>query len=1036
MPKAQVKPSDRHRICPGTDPDQGSVLYILYLELMDTELMTKTKWGPIGEDIYRRTYSRQQADGTYEAWPDTVARVVRGSTAVGLVNWDEADRLSELISDFKLLPAGRHLWVTGTGLPYTRNCFRAPWSARLADHFEFMADQLLTGGGVGANYSQEYINQSPRISTFQLWITCREDHPDYEAVKVAAGDYFRKWGYEDAGINVTVVSDMREGWTAGYGALFDVATDNNRWYLALDVSQLRKAGAPIKTFGGTASGPAPFVQSLVNVKSVLKGAVGRRLTSVEAMLCDHHIASAVVAGGARRSARMSVVHWKDPQIMEFINCKTDHMHHWTTNISVEIDTAFINAVAAREPQALKVFNEVVKGMWLNGEPGFVNTEAASVGETGDVRSCNPCVTGDTLVMTESGLCRADTLLGRKISLAVDGGAWETTDAGFFPTGTKETITLDIDGALLSVTGDHPIMTIDGWVNAGDLSVGDSVVLGSGAKSWEGTGKESEGYILGHLVGDGTFLNDKSAMLCSWGNDVSVRQYLSVATGKEWVVQSVADKKCGVRISAELPLQYGIVRGHKMITEEVMTSSSEFTAGFLSGLFDTDGHVEGHPKKGGISIRLSQSDERFLGKVKVLLQAHGVRSVVRDMKSAGPVQFKSDQKFYDTRASYRLIISGESVRTFLDRIGFKNADKQNKAEKLVTQMTKGFYSKALVSTVRSITDGPTTVVYDCQVPGINAFEANGVVVSNCGEIFLEEGESCNIGSVDLDAYGTDDEGALEAFRLMARFLIRATLIKPYQEITAEVEQRNRRIGVGFLGMQGWAAAHGVKYSDIHTSRVLAVKLATFRKAIREEADEYTDSLGISRCIKVTAIAPNGTISQLRGTQPGLHPVLARYAWRRVRYTFGDPRISEALDRSLFVEPCIYADNTAVVRYPLRDIILDNHPEDLVEQSSDVSLDDQLAVLAFVTEFFCSGTDGNAVSFTANLDRDVLGTVDRAARIIEKWLPYLKGCTVFPSASRPQSPYEVIGRIDYEAAARGEDFTGSLEISCAGGACPVR
>lgn len=695
MPKAQVKPSDRHRICPGTDPDQGSVLYILYLELMDTELMTKTKWGPIGEDIYRRTYSRQQADGTYEAWPDTVARVVRGSTAVGLVNWDEADRLSELISDFKLLPAGRHLWVTGTGLPYTRNCFRAPWSARLADHFEFMADQLLTGGGVGANYSQEYINQAPRLSSFQLWITCREDHPDYEAVKIAAGDHFRKWGYADAGINVTVVSDMREGWTAGYGALFDAAT-SSEWHLALDVSQLRKAGAPIKTFGGTASGPAPFVQSLVNVKSVLKGAVGRRLTSVEAMLCDHHIASAVVAGGARRSARMSVVHWKDPQIMEFINCKTDHMHHWTTNISVEIDTAFINAVADKEPQALRVFNEVVKGMWLNGEPGFVNTDAASIGETGDVRSCNPC----------------------------------------------------------------------------------------------------------------------------------------------------------------------------------------------------------------------------------------------------------------------------------------------------------------------------------------------------GEIFLEEGESCNIGSVDLDAYGTDDEGALEAFRLMARFLIRATLIKPYQEITAEVEQRNRRIGVGFLGMQGWAAAHGVKYSDIHTSRVLAVKLATFRKAIREEADEYTDSLGISRCIKVTAIAPNGTISQLRGTQPGLHPVLARYAWRRVRYTFGDPRISEALDRSLFVEPCIYADNTAVVRYPLRDIILDNHPEDLVEQSSDVSLDDQLAVLAFVTEFFCSGTDGNAVSFTANLDRDVLGTVDRAARVIERWLPYLKGLTCFPSMSRPQSPYEVISVKEYEDAAKGERYIGSIEIECVNGSCPVR
>lgn len=657
--------------------------------------LMNTQWGPIGEDVYRRTYSRQKTDGTFEAWPETVARVVQGSTSVGLVKSDEASRLSELIQSFKMLPAGRHLWITGTGLPYTRNCFRAPWTKRLADHFEFMADQLLTGGGVGANYSQGYISQSPKINATTLFITCSVEHPDVEAVMKAAGSHWvDPWNV--AGAPFKIVPDCREGWAAGWGALFDAATRVQNFGVCLDVSTIREAGAQIKTFGGTASGPAPFVESLVNVVSVLNSAAGRHMTSVEAMLCDHHIASAVVAGGARRSARMSIVHWQDPQIFDFISCKTDHMHHWTTNISVEIDQAFIDGVKHQDVHALKVFRAVVEGMWTNGEPGFTNTELASVGETGDVRSSNPC----------------------------------------------------------------------------------------------------------------------------------------------------------------------------------------------------------------------------------------------------------------------------------------------------------------------------------------------------GEIFLEEGESCNIGSVDLDAFGKDDEGAEEAFRLMARFLIRATLVKPYQPITAEVEQRNRRIGVGFLGLQGWGAAHGVKYSEITRNPALAAKLVRFRKAVRDEADRYCDELGISRCIKVTAIAPNGTISQLRGTQPGLHPVLARYAWRRVRYTFGDPRISEAMDRGLMVEPCIYASNTAVVRYPLRDVILDNYVEDLVEQSSDVSLNDQLAVLAFVTAFFCSGTDGNAVSFTANLDREAIGSVENAEKIIENWLPYVKGLTVFPAESRPQSPYEVISRAAYTAAALGLDYTGSAEIECASGACPIR
>lgn len=660
---------------------------------MDSETIN---WGPIGSDVYNRTYSRERNDGSRETWYDTVERVVTGSTALAPTKDGEAERLRELIGSFKMLPAGRHLWITGTGLPFTRNCFRAPWDDRAATHYEFMADQLLTGGGVGANYSQEYVRQSPMFSHFDLFITCDEGHQDYEVVRKAAGDFWvDSFTVADQDIRMIRVEDSREGWAAAWGAVFDAASSSTE-YVALDVSDVRPAGDAIKTFGGTASGPGPLVSSIVNITMTANEAAGRHPTSVESMLFDHHIASAVVAGGARRSARMSIVHWKDPSIFEFIKCKADHMHHWTTNISVEIDSEFIDSLRRDDPHARRVFRSVVEGMWLNGEPGFTNTEAASIGETGDVRSTNPC----------------------------------------------------------------------------------------------------------------------------------------------------------------------------------------------------------------------------------------------------------------------------------------------------------------------------------------------------GEIFLEEGESCNIGSVDLDAYGLDDDGAEEAFRLMARFLVRATLVKPYQQLTAEVEKRNRRIGVGFLGLQGWAAAHGVKYSDIWKSEKLAAKLQRFEVAIRDEADRYCDSLGIPRCIKVTAIAPNGTISQLRGTQPGLHAILARYAIRNVRYTYGDPRISDALDRGLHVEPCMYAENTVVVSYPLRDPILDRFPEELIEQISDVTLEDQLAVLAFVTKNFCSGSNGNAVSFTANLDRDQIGSISEAERIIESFLPHVKGLTVFPAESRPQAPYIVISHEEYEALARGEVYAGAIEQECASGACPVR
>jgi hypothetical protein len=170
---------------------------------------------------------------------------------------------------------------------------------------------------------------------------------------------------------------------------------------------------------------------------------------------------------------------------------------------------------------------------------------------------------------------------------------------------------------------------------------------------------------------------------------------------------------------------------------------------------------------------------------------------------------------------------------------------------------------------------------------------------------------------------------------------------------------------------------------------------------------------------------------------LHSIIARWFWQRVRYTFGDPQISEAMDSGLFVEPCIYAANTAVVRYPVQDSILSSHPADLIQQVDELALDTQLAVLAFVTEFFTSGLDGNAVSFTANLDPSVYSEASTLMPVISKWISQVKGLTVFPSMSRPQSPYEPITQAEYLAAATGTALFGSSnDGECAGGACPVR
>jgi hypothetical protein len=70
---------------------------------------------------------------------------------------------------------------------------------------------------------------------------------------------------------------------------------------------------------------------------VSRSSIARQLSALDAMDIDHAIARCVVAGNVRRSARMSIKHWLDPDILDFIGCKADTGAHWSTNISVEVD---------------------------------------------------------------------------------------------------------------------------------------------------------------------------------------------------------------------------------------------------------------------------------------------------------------------------------------------------------------------------------------------------------------------------------------------------------------------------------------------------------------------------------------------------------------------------------------------------------------------------------------------------------------------------------------------------------------------------
>lgn len=589
----------------------------------------------------------------------------------------------------------------------TSNCWVSGWSRRTSDHVRFLAARLFEGGGVGSNYSADLLKvTTPIAGDIRLSIVCRNDHLDIEAVRDAAGSALVPEVPE--GATVLVVEDTREGWVDAWCRLIDLSTEPGSHQVVFDVSDIRPHGAPLKTFGGNASGPAPLARSALNLSAILSrvAAEGRRLNGMEAMEIDHEIASAVVAGGARRSARMSLMHWEDPQILAFIASKADPARHWSTNISVEIDDQFAAALDEGDPHAERVLQLVATGMAMNGEPGFVNSSLHSRGERQAIRHTNPC--------------------------------------------------------------------------------------------------------------------------------------------------------------SEASLQADV---------------------------SADGHAAG--------------------------------------------------------------------------------------------------------------------------------------------------ESCNLGSVNLERFGTDYSAAARAFQLMARFLYRATLNPHADPSASTIEQSNRRIGVGILGLQGWVAAHGRRLTELPSSPDLVGALAAFRRSVRSAADELADALGTPHSIKVTAVAPTGTIAQLCGTTPGIHPVYARRFLRRVRYADHDPRLVEMIAAGHNVVPDIYADRTSVVEFPVVDRILERFPEHLIEESRDISIVDFCRLVAAVQEAFCGEHDGQGVSATGHIPAGM--NPSDLASAIRPFVGSLKGLTVFPDLSRPLSPYEAISAEEYERRATMGDLAevgDSNDGECVGGACPIR
>ncbi len=288
-------------------------------------------------------------------------------------------------------------------------------------------------------------------------------------------------------------------------------------------------------------------------------------------------------------------------------------------------------------------------------------------------------------------------------------------------------------------------------------------------------------------------------------------------------------------------------------------------------------------------------------------------------------------------------------------------------------------------------------------------SNEILRNPCTEVVSDtDSDCCNLGSVNFGAIDTIEE--LERVTAIAvKFLYNGTFVgwMPHEDF-AGVRDKNRRIGVGLMGLHEWCIKHDQKY---HTSRELGKWLGVWRDVSTLEAKRYASG-GVSP-IAVRAIAPTGTISIIGETTSGIEPIHCVSYKRRFLGNDGKWKFSYVIDPTA------------------ERLIKEGVRSDEIEDSFSLArnVETRIAMQAFV-----QGYVDQAISSTINLPEygePGNNNMKRFAEILLEYLPRLRGITVYPNESRSGQP---ISPVKYETAKKHTEVVYQEdEDRCSGGVC---
>jgi len=306
---------------------------------------------------------------------------------------------------------------------------------------------------------------------------------------------------------------------------------------------------------------------------------------------------------------------------------------------------------------------------------------------------------------------------------------------------------------------------------------------------------------------------------------------------------------------------------------------------------------------------------------------------------------------------------------------------------------------------------------------NFFDKENETLRNaCTEVTsADDSDVCNLGSVNLSRI--ESVGELAAVvELGTKFLLYGTLRAelPYDKIYT-VRQKNRRLGLGLMGIHEWLIRRGHRYEVVPE---LHQWLSVYKGVSDHVSKDTADKLGVSRPVANRAIAPTGTIGMLAGTTTGIEPVYA-VSYKR-RYLVEGKRWKYQ-----------YAVDSVA-----QDLIKDGVKPEAIESAIDLAKDYERRI-----KFQADVQDYVDMAISSTINLPAFGTkennpdtVGNFATVLARYASRLRGFTCYPDGARGGQPLtsvpytEAVTRLgtEFEEHIEGNDV---CDITGKGGSCGI-